>query len=366
MKILLVGGGTGGSVTPLLAVKDEILKLQPKAQFIFFGTHGPEKPLVEKLGLPFYIIPAGKLRRYFSLANLISPFLMFAGFCKAFYLLRKLRPNVMFAAGSFVSVPVAYAAYFSGIRIVIHQQDVIPSLSNKLVAPVAERITTALDISEKDFASGSGLFRLARKKRHKVVVTGNPVRSEIFKGDRKIAFKIFDLEPSLPTLLVLGGSSGAFKLNQILDETVLQLVNYFQIIHITGKNKVRTTVHHPRYHVYEFLTDQMPHALAVADIVLCRAGMQTLSEIAALKKISVIVPMPDSHQIYNAYYFYRRQAAIYAPERVLTADTLVENLRKLLFDQETQVTMKNNLAKITTKDAGQKIAEIIIHNEQTI
>lgn len=360
MKILLVGGGTGGSVSPLLAVRHYITTIHPKAQFILVGTaRGPEREMAESEGIDYFSIPAGKWRRYLSLKNISDLAITFFGFIKAFFLLRRLRPNVIFAAGSFVSVPVAYAAYLLRIKILIHQQDVLPSLSNKIIYPVASRVTVSLETSEKDFTASSGLFR--PRKRSKVFFTGNPVREDITRGEAREARELFNLRSDFPTLLILGGSTGAKNLNLIIERALPELTKYFQIIHLTGKDKLKDLADSTNYHVMEFVPPYvMPHLLKAADIVVSRAGFSTITELAACKKVSIIVPLPNSHQVFNAHYLLWKKAAIIAPEHLLTTENLIYNLRKLLFDRDTQNSLSRSIGLIMPRDGARRVSEVLL------
>jgi UDP-N-acetylglucosamine--N-acetylmuramyl-(pentapeptide) pyrophosphoryl-undecaprenol N-acetylglucosamine transferase len=257
-------------------------------------------------------------------------------------------------------VPVCYAAFFYRIPVVIHQQDVVVSLSNKLVAPIATKITVALPNLIKDFPGESGLFRM--RNTLKVVYTGNPVRSDLRTGSTSKARKIFGLLPDLPTLLVLGGGGGARRLNQVVTLALPKLTQVFQVIHITGADKTTILASNPRYHPYKFLTDDLPHAFAVSDLVLSRAGFSTISEIIAQEKISILIPIPNSQQEANALYLFSQGAALVFPETLLTTERLITLLRKILFDAEGQKRMRTCLRKLKTPRAALDIATILINN----
>lgn len=357
MNILLVGGGTAGSVSPLLAVAEEIKLNYPKANFLLVGTKtGPEKTMAESAGLDFVSIPAGKLRRYFSLRNFLVPFLVLAGFFKALKILKKFRPDCVFGAGSFVQVPVVWAAALKKIPVALHQQDVRPSLANNLCQIPAKKITVSFEASLTDFSSGFGLF-YKKHRTEKVVLTGNPFRAEIKQATRQEALKKFGLKNDLPALLVLGGGTGAEFLNNLIASSLPQLARTVQILHSTGKNKTAANAAE-NYHPYEFIVD-MGSAYAAADIVLCRAGLSTITELSNLEKVSIIVPLPQSHQELNAALLARRRAAIVATQNRLTPELLVELVRKLLFEHQFQQNLKTNIGKIMPKNAAKKIAEII-------
>lgn len=355
MKIILVGGGTAGSVSPLLAIKTELKKFSQKPSFYFFGTSGPEKDLIEQSRIPFYDIPAGKLRRYFSFKNFFAPFLIVCGVLKSLWLIKKIKPDIIFSAGSYVSVPVSYAGWILGVKILIHQQDYLPSLSNKLIFPVAQKLTVSFAESEKFFPSGSGLFRKSNNHK-KIIFTGNPVREEILSGDLQTAKKVFGLKNTFPTLFVIGGSGGAKFLNDLVKDSLPALTKIFQVIHVTGKNRKSRPERQTNYFPFEFLTDHQAHAIKVADIVVTRAGMATIAELCALKKVAVIIPMPDTHQVANAKYLFSRHAAIAVSQKAVKPEQFVNFLRKLIFEKEVQDVLKKNIGKIMPNNSSKKIA----------
>lgn len=358
MKIVLVGGGTGGPTSPLIAVAEKLLQLRPKTEFVFIGTKaGPEKKMLGGMAMPFFAIPAGKWRRYFSFRNFFDLLVTFYGFIKSCFILSKIKPDLVFSAGAFSSVPVAYAARLLGIKILIHQQDYVPSFSNRLIYPIADKMTVSLEKSTRDFGFNSGLFK--NKARKKISVTGNPVRGYITKGDRSQAQKIFALNPNMPTLLIIGGATGASTLNSLIYEALPELVKYFQIIHITGEQQKKIPSR-TNYHPYEFLTGELAHAYEVADIVISRAGFSVISELSACKKVGIVIPISDSHQVQNARFLFANKAAIVALQESLNPELLVRLTRKLLFDHPTQNFLKNNLDLIMPHDAAEKIAEVII------
>ena len=214
MKIILAGGGTGGPATPLLAVASEIKKLEPGVEFLFIGTKtGPEQKLVEEAGIKFVSISAGKLRRYFSLQNIFDLFRVIRGYFQAKKIIREFKPDLIFSVGSFVAVPVCYAARRTKTKIVIHQQDARIGLANKLVAPFADYITTTFQETTKQFYTGSG-FEQNPKVRTEWV--GNPVRQEFLNNDIS-GKEFFHLNSELPVLLIFGGATGATQINEVVE-----------------------------------------------------------------------------------------------------------------------------------------------------
>jgi len=344
VKVLFAGGGTGGSVTPLLAIQERYRKRHPDCQFLFIGTvDGPERQLAETWRIAFYPISAGKLRRYWSWQNLIDPFRLLHGTLQAWSLLRRERPDVVVGAGSFVTVPVAYAAWLLRIPILIHQQDVLVGLANRLVVPLATTITTAFETTTRSLPLDKTLW------------TGNPVREDILTAERRLGREIFSLDNDRPTVLVFGGGTGAQRINQLIAEAASVLAERVQIIHLTGRGHQAVDIRHPRYHQYEFLTDTMGEAYAVADLVVCRAGLGTISELSALGKPAIVLPMPDSHQEVNARFLADHQAAVVLDQRSLTVGRFTDEILAVATDQARQRQLSENMSRLTHQDAVESL-----------
>ncbi|MFA6254722.1 MAG: undecaprenyldiphospho-muramoylpentapeptide beta-N-acetylglucosaminyltransferase [Patescibacteria group bacterium] len=348
MRVILSGGGTLGSVSPLIAIYEEIKKNQPQAEFLWLATSdGPEENLISSYQIPLKKIFSGKLRRYFSFKNFLDPFLIFFGFWQSLFIILKFKPQAVLSAGGFVSVPVAWAAWFLRRPLIIHQQDVRPGLANKLMAPFANMITVTFEKSLKDFPA---------KKTHLV---GNPVRADILTGSKEAGYKFFGFKSDLPTILILGGGTGALNLNSLVIESLEELVQFCQVIHLTG-GRQQKTAEHPRYRSYDFLTDQMKNAYAIADLVVARAGLGTLTELAALAKPAIIIPIPASHQQDNAVEFFRNNAIAVLDENDLSSQKFFQAIKTLLFDQAELANLSRNIAKMMPKDAAEKITAMIL------
>ncbi len=362
MKIFLVGGGTGGPTAPLLGVAEALRDIHPETQFFLIGTRkGVEKELVQTVGFPieYLTIPAGKWRRYLSWKNFFDPFKIFFGFWKALYLIRKYRPDIIFAAGSYVQVPVAYAAFCLKVPVVIHQQDFQLLLSTKLVAPIARAVTVSFSYSGKHIPEATGLF--AQRHRSKIHVTGNPVREEIFGGSVKEARKIFSLNENYPTILAMGGGTGAARINAVIAEALPELVKYVQVIHLSGGRVSDSPIpNHSHYHPYPFLGSELKHAYAIADLVICRGGMSTITELSRLGKAAILVPLPESAQEGNVALLTMLKFAVGVSEEALTADLLVKLVRKILWNRDIQQTMQTGIKNLMPEDADRRIAKLLM------
>lgn len=361
MKIFLAGGGTGGATAPVLAVAESLLQLHPGTKLFLVGNHGVEQKMIEKSKLPlvYLSIPAGKWRRYFSLMNFFDIFKTIFGFFKSLRLLGEYRPDVVFGAGSFVQVPLAFAAYLKKIPVVVHQPDFDLLLSTRLVAPIARAITVSFGSSEKDLPEFSGLLQKIEKS--KVTVTGNPVRKEIFGGSKDKARKTFGLNRDYPVLLVIGGSQGSARLNEVVRSAAPELVKYVQIIHIKGsKGDKGRSFTHPQYHDFEYIGSDMRDAYAAADLVVCRGGISTISELSALGLAAIVVPLPRSLQEANAELLALTRSAVVVFEEFLTSQLAVNLVRKILWRQEAAQTIKDNIKKLLPRNADRKIAKILL------
>ncbi|NUM25178.1 MAG: undecaprenyldiphospho-muramoylpentapeptide beta-N-acetylglucosaminyltransferase [Candidatus Buchananbacteria bacterium] len=348
MRILFSGGGTIGSVSPLIAIYEEINSSVSGADFLWLATkEGTENSLISSYGIPIKKISSGKMRRYFSWRNFLDPFLIVAGFFQALKIIWQYQPSVVMTAGGFVSVPVAWAAWVLGKPVTVHQQDIRPGLANKLMAPVATIITVTFKKSLKDFPS------------KKTTVVGNPVRKDILTARREEGYKIFNLDPNLPTLLVIGGGTGALSLNNLVVNSLPQLVQFCQVIHLTG-GRLDVEASHSRYRSFDFLTDQLRYAYAVADLVITRAGMSSLTELAAWQKPLIVVPIPETHQEENAAEFFRNNAAVLINEKDLNPDILAKAVRELLDDKPALSNLSRNITKILPPNASRKIVELIL------
>lgn len=301
LRIVFTGGGSGGPTTPLLAVYDELIhkigKNQVKA--VFWGTlNGPEKKMVQTTDLPFESIPAGKWRRYWSWKNLIDPFFIFLGFVIGIVKLLRFRPQVVVSAGSFVSVPIAYAAWLLRIPHVILQMDIRPGLANRLMAPVSNGLAYLFEQSASHFPS------IERQK------IGPVVRSEIREASADKANTQFNLKPDRPVLLVTGGGQGAFGLNKAVASVLELWLEHFQVVHLTGSEQTDVRHTHPDYHPYSFINEGMGHLLARSSLIVTRAGLGILGELAYLAKDAILVPIPGSHQELNSAVLVKAGAAI--------------------------------------------------------
>ncbi|MDD4902784.1 MAG: UDP-N-acetylglucosamine--N-acetylmuramyl-(pentapeptide) pyrophosphoryl-undecaprenol N-acetylglucosamine transferase [Patescibacteria group bacterium] len=377
-KIIFTGGGTAGSVSPLLAIAED-LRAQPafakaspfaKAsedksadkgglrptksvstgeggfEFLFVGTKaGIEKQMVKDAGLRYRAIAAGKLRRYFDWRNFIDIFKIKLAFWQAFFIILKEKPDLVLSAGSFVAVPVVWAAWLLRVPVIVHQQDIRPGLANKLMAPLARTITVTFEKSLKDYGA-------------RAVWTGNPTRTKI-KEQRTEGN--FNLSGGLPVVFVVGGGTGAEGINKLVEQGLENLVTFCQIIHSTGKGKM-IAKRHDNYHPFEFLNaEQMVAALSIADLIVSRAGLGALTEISAAGKPAIVIPMPDSHQEDNAALLVEKDAAVVLNQKILNQDSFVAAIKALLDNQAERERLGRNIKLLFKEGANGEIVKLILN-----
>lgn len=347
MKILLTGGGTLGSVNPLLAIYEQAQKENIDWGWFWIGTKdGIEKCVVESFGIKYEWVPSTKLRRYFSWRIFVDPFLFLVAVAKSAIIIYSQKPDVVIGAGSFVSVPVIWASHLLGKKIIISQLDIRPTLSNTLTACIADKITVSFEKSLGDY------------NKNKTEWIGNPVRDALLFADAKLAREKFNLEENIPTILITGGSSGSSAINDWVWKNIQELVKFANIIHLTGKNKINHDIHKPRYKQIEFLGKDMAHVLSASDIVITRAGISTLTELSYLGKPSIIVPMPNTHQEENALYIQNKDAGI-----VLSQDGFykfgLEKVFSLIGSGEEKMRLSSNMSQIMKKGARERMIGII-------
>lgn len=337
-----------GSVSPLLAVAAEIKSKEPAIEFLFVGTSdGPEKEAVESYKIPFRAISSGKLRRYFDPRNFSDPLKVVQGFFQSWSIIKQFKPDAVMVAGAYVGVPLAWAAKFNGVPVLVHQQDIETGLANKLMANAAKKITVSFDISLRDFPSS------------KVVLTGNPLREEFYHCDKERSRKFFHLRDDQPVVLITGGGTGSQNINDLTFRALPKIVKFAQVIHTTGAGKGKI-FESENYHQYEFLKHEMPEALCVADLVVCRAGLSTLTELSICGKPSVIIPMHATHQEHNAAYYQKRGAAVVLSEPSLNGEVLASTLRDLLANKEKLSALSENIRKVMPADGATRVADVLM------
>lgn len=345
--ILFAGGGTLGPVAPLLAVAARLEEHDPHFRFAWAGTdQGPERDLVEDAGIHFATIPVAKLPRYLSLKLLTAPFDYARAKREAAQLIAEARPAVVIAAGGFTAVPVIVEAAKHGIPCIAHQLDYHVGLSNQLVAKHCRYVTVSFSYARSPFPVNVRTYQIP-----------TPVRfsaSDI--PSRDFACRYFGFDPSRPVLLVTGGGTGAKTLNNAFASIRGQLPPDLQILHLTGRGKSEGIISEtPLYVVNEFLTEDMLIAYAAADLVVSRAGVGAISELAALKKAAILVPLPDSPQEANAKALRDAVRTVRQSESLFEA-RLRDEIICLLGDADGRMRFGESLNGTFPTDQGQGLA----------
>ena len=347
-KILLTGGGTAGHVTPNIALLPSLKKAGYEIKYM--GSYdGIEKKLIEELGIDYIGISSGKLRRYMSAKNFTDPFRVIKGFFEAKKFIKNYKPDVVFSKGGFVSVPVVLAADRYKIPVIIHESDMTPGLANKIALPHAYKICHNFPETAQYLPSG------------KSVLTGSPIRAELLEGDRKAGLSYAHLTEDKPVLLIIGGSLGSVAVNTAVRKILPQLLNTFQVIHICGKGNLdESLIGTEGYVQYEYVDAPLKHLFAAADVVISRAGANSICELLALRKPNLLIPLSAAasrgDQILNADSFARQGFSKVLKEEELSDETLSTAVFDLYKNRETYI---NAMEKSSLSNAVETITSLI-------
>ena len=348
-KIILTGGGTAGHCTPNLALVPGLKELGYSISYI--GSYnGIERSLVEKAGIPYHGISSGKLRRYFDLKNFSDPFRVLKGFAESVKILKKEKPDIVFSKGGFVSVPVVRAAGLLKIPVIIHESDMTPGLANKLCYGTASKICCSF----KD--------TLSMIPREKGVFTGSPIRRELLTGDRLKARRFTGLrEGDYATILIIGGSQGAQRINEQIRRILPRILDRYNVIHLCGRGKLDNTLNScDGYVQYDYIDKELPDLYALSDIVISRSGANAIFELLALKKPNILIPLPSGSsrgdQILNAEAFMRSGYSYLLKEEDLNDDSLTE---AIAYVDEHRIEYLDALEGAKENDAASLICETI-------
>ncbi len=361
-RVVLTGGISGGHTFPLIAVARSLRKRYPQGiEFLFIGSRGHfEGPAMADEHIPAKYVLTGKLRRYFSFLNFIDPFKVPLGTLQALWQLFVYMPDAVFAKGGSASVPVVVAAWIYRIPVVIHDSDAVAGRANRFLARFATRIAIAYPSAGQYFPAG------------KVALTGNPVREELLQGDRVEGATLLGLRPESPTLVILGGSQGA----QVLNEAVLRILpdllrEGIQVVHQVGKENYQSWIQVVQesgvdtkqggYVTRDFFSaSELADVLALADVVLSRAGAGSIAELAATKKATILVPLANAandEQRMNAYGIAGIGGAVVVEEPNLGGHIVLEKIKELMQDSELRALMGNKMNAFYHPDAADVLAE---------
>ena len=365
MKIVFTGGGTAGHIFPIIAIVREMKRIYPGEDLRLFYI-GPKDEysltLLSQEEVEIKLIYTGKLRRYFSFKNFLDLIKIPIGIFQALFWLFVLAPDLVFSKGGYGSFPTVFAANILRIPIFLHESDSVPGLASKIESKWALEVFTSFEKTE--------YF-----PKEKIICVGNPIRKEILEGDIEEAKKIFEIQGGKPVILILGGSQGAQSINELILSTLPDILNDFEIVHQTGRKNYQTVKLQSEalitpdflkkyYHPFPFLNEtQLKHILALADLVVSRAGSGALFEIAALGKPAILIPLPSAaqnHQVKNAYQFAKMGGGEVIEEKNLKPHFFLERLRYYFERKDILEEMKNSSLNFARPKAAQIIANYLI------
>lgn len=346
--IVMTGGGTAGHVTPNLALVP-YLKQEGYEIFYIGSYNGIEKKMVENAGITYYGISSGKLRRYHDWKNFTDPFRVIKGFSEANQLLKHLKPDVVFSKGGFVSVPVVMAAGRQHIPAIIHESDMTPGLANKLAIPFATKVCCNFPETMNYLPEG------------KAVHTGSPIRQELFTGNKEAGLSFCGFNNEKPVLLIMGGSIGSRFINNAVWDSLDTLLEKFQIVHLVGKGNINNElIGKAGYQQYEFISEQLNDIFAMTDIMISRAGANSISEILALKIPNILIPLSAKasrgDQILNAESYEKQGFSTVLQEETLTSNLLISSVQDVYARRDE---IKEKMASSKLLDANKVIMDLI-------
>lgn len=328
-RIVLTGGGTAGHVTPNMALVPKLI--DEGYDIAYIGSYeGMERKLIDDIGVPYYGISSGKLRRYFDLKNFSDPFRVIKGYFEAKKILKKLRPNVVFSKGGFVTVPVVIAAKKLHIPVIIHESDMTPGLANKLSIPSASKVCCNFPETIEHLPKG------------KAVLTGSPIRQELFQGKKETGLKLCGFEADKPVLLIIGGSLGSVAINNAIRNNLDELLKTYQIIHLCGRGNLDQSLDARKgYRQFEYVKENLKHFFACADVIVSRAGANAICELLALRKPNVLIPLglnaSRGDQILNAESFEKQGYSYVLQEEDVTSETLLNAVNTVYNQRQTYI-----------------------------
>ena len=384
VTIACTGGGTGGHVFPGIAVIDELEQLTSRNELrvVWIGSGKEiERKITDRFGIAYYAVPSGKLRRYFSLQNFLDAFKLGAGIVASLFLLKRLDAKVLFSKGGYVAVAPVIAARLLKIPILTHESDRDPGLATRIAARFADTILLPYEATRAEYFTSAGDSsdvqsagraessagrrpgkRPGKWSGRRVVVSGNPVRAELFDGDAERGRELLQLPSDAPIVLVLGGSQGARQVNQLVAGILPQLLEEAVVVHQMGQLDYRAS-ENPRYITADLFHAEFPHILAAADVIISRAGAGTLWESAVLGKPSILIPLGGESsrgdQVRNARLFAERGAALVLEGETLNPESLLKYTQGLLENKSEREAMGRAAAELCPADAAEKIAELI-------
>ena len=347
-RIILTGGGTAGHVTPNIALIPELEKRGFEIHYIGSKT-GIEKELIGNFDIPYYGISSGKLRRYFDVKNFTDPFRIVKGYSEAKKIIKQIKPDVIFSKGGFVTVPVVKAASRKHIPCVLHESDISPGLANRLCIPSAQVICANFPET------------IANLPENKAYLTGTPIRSELFTGNRLKGLDFCGFTANKPVILVIGGSLGSLRVNEAVRHILPELLKNYQVIHLCGKDKIDEGLQGTEGYVqFEYIQKELCDLLDAADLVISRAGANAICELLALHKPNILIPLSmeasRGDQILNAASFEKQGFSFVIREEELTSAKLLAAITEV---EENKEQYQSAMSASNQQDAVVKVADLI-------
>jgi len=315
-KVVLTGGGSAGHVVMHLALIPRLL--ERGWSVVYVGSHrGIEKRLISDAGIPYVGIPAGKLRRYLDWRNAVDLVNVLAGMVRATIVLRRERPDVVVSKGGFVALPVVFGAWMNGIPVVVHESDLTPGLANRLSFPMSRFVCATFRES---------LPHLPRKK---TVYVGAIIRDGLGSGSAEAGRRLCGFDGTKPVLLVMGGSQGSRSINGAIRGALPHLAGTYDVIHLCGERNIDPVISVDGYRQFGYLDQELPDVLAAADVVVSRAGSNTIFELLHLRKPMLLIPLrrgSRGDQVLNARVFRDAGFCGVLPEQHLTAESIARSI----------------------------------------
>jgi UDP-N-acetylglucosamine--N-acetylmuramyl-(pentapeptide) pyrophosphoryl-undecaprenol N-acetylglucosamine transferase len=354
-KIIMTGGGSAGHVTPNLALIPKLRELGYDVQYI--GTkEGIERKIIEGENIKYHAISSGKFRRYFDIKNFSDPFKVIKGIFEAQKILKAEKPEVVFSKGGFVAVPVVLGAYLNKIPVIAHESDITPGLANKISIPYCSKICVTFPESLQNIKKGKG------------VLTGTPIREELLNGSRVKGLSICNFREEKPVILIIGGSLGSVKINDNIRAILDKLLGKFNVIHICGRDNIdEKLINKKGYKQFEYVSEELPHLFQAAELVISRAGANSIFELLALRKPNLLIPLSKNSsrgdQILNAASFEKSGYSMVLQEEELNNESLKNKIEELYLKRDEYI---RNMGHSSIKNGVEKIIEVIRENTSKI
>jgi UDP-N-acetylglucosamine--N-acetylmuramyl-(pentapeptide) pyrophosphoryl-undecaprenol N-acetylglucosamine transferase len=347
-KIMFTGGGSAGHVTVNISLIPRFHEEGWSIEYIG-SENGIEKQLVSSLsGVRYHEVATGKLRRYYDWQNIKDPLKIVKGALQAFILIKKQKPNVLFSKGGFVSVPVVLGAWLNKVPVIIHESDVTPGLANRLSIPLSTTVCTTFPDTEKYLPKGKSYY------------VGPIIREDLIQGSAELGRKFCQLTDKKPVLLIMGGSLGSRKINQTIRAGIDQIVKKFQVIHLCGKGQIDSSIHCSEYKQYEYLNKELADVLAMTDIVISRAGANSIFELLSLHKPMLLIPLTKEQsrgdQILNAASFKESGFCEVLFEEQLRVETMIRDITQMYENRQVYI---KSMERFKRNDALSLVFDLI-------